>query len=203
MFSGIVQGLATVVQLERETDLLHLTLDLGFLADGVRLGASVSVAGVCLTVVRINTHQIGFDLINETLKRTNLGDLKISDSVNIERSVRVGDEIGGHHVSGHVTGTATISKLETPTNNHILTLTYTEAWQDYILPKGFIALDGCSLTIVDVGTGWFTVHLIPETLRVTTFGRKTVGDRINLEIDPQTRAIVDTVKHHLQAYARQ
>jgi riboflavin synthase len=197
MFSGIVQQKCVVKDLVRSEGLLRFTGELGTLAIDVRIGASIAIGGVCLTVVEKTNETATFEVIQETLVKTTLGQLREGDWVNVERSVRVGDEIGGHRVSGHVTGMATIRSIETPVNNHIVTLACDPAWIEYLLPKGFVALDGCSLTIVDVGADWFTIHLIPETLRVTTFGQKTVGDRVNLELDPETQAIVATVKRYL------
>lgn len=197
MFSGIVQRQCSVKKMTLSEGLLRFTVELNELAQDVRIGASVAVSGVCLTVVEKTAKEVTFDVIQETLTKTTLGMIHEGDQVNIERSVRVGDEIGGHRVSGHVTGMATIRSIETPTNNWIVTLGCDPVWIDYLLPKGFVALDGCSLTIVEVGSDWFTVHLIPETLRVTTFGQKKVGDKVNLELDPETQAIVATVKRYL------
>ena len=194
MFTGIVQGMGTVTRLERTEGALSLTIDLGELVKDVVHGASVSVSGACLTVVEIDGFRIRFDAIGETLAKTTLGSLKIGDRVNIERAAKIGDEIGGHLVSGHVSGVVTIKHVETPPGNWIVTFTCDTAWMPYIFPKGFISLDGCSLTIVDVMTDAFTVHLIPETLSRTTFGIKKAGDRVNMEIDPMTQAIVETVR---------
>lgn len=199
MFSGIVQGLVKVVQKITREGGVTFVLDLGSLAKDVKIGASVAVSGVCLTVVKIDGNLLSFDLMQETLDKTTLGDLKEGDGANVERSVKFGDEIGGHRVSGHVTGVATIVNIETPPNNMIVTLQGNAAWMDAIMPKGFIAIDGCSLTVVDVKDDTFTVHLIPETLRVTTFGAKGVGDRVNIELDPETVTIVETVKRILQS----
>lgn len=197
MYSGIVQGKCPVVDLKREEGLIHLTLDLGSLVENIKRGASVSISGVCLTVAEIAGSRITFDVMGETLAKTMIGMLQIGDEVNIERSAQVGDELGGHIVSGHVSGTAKIIRLEQPMNNHIVTFECAKEWMDFILPKGFIALDGCSLTIVDVGPNWFTVHLIPETLRLTTFGQKKEGDFVNLELDPMTQVVVETTKRYL------
>ncbi len=194
MFTGIVQGMATVAALQKKDQALRLTLDLGGLAVGIQIGASISVAGVCLTIVSIADTIVEVDVIGETLEKTSLGNLVVGDKINLERSARIGEEVGGHQVSGHVSDTATIHSIDTPPNNWILTLRVDPIWMPYILPKGFVALDGCSLTIVDVGIDTFTVHLIPETLQRTTFGTKKVGDHVNLEIDPMTRAIIDTVR---------
>lgn len=199
MFSGIVQGLVKVVQKITREGGVTFVLDLGSLTKDVKIGASVAVSGVCLTVVKIDGNLLSFDLMQETLDKTTLGDLKEGDGANVERSVKFGDEIGGHRVSGHVTGVATIVNIETPPNNMIVTLQGNAAWMDAIMPKGFIAIDGCSLTVVDVKDDTFTVHLIPETLRVTTFGAKGVGDRVNIELDPETVTIVETVKRILQS----
>lgn len=198
MFSGIVQQKSLIIHVERKPGLVSIGIDLGEFAGGLARGASVSVAGTCLTVTAVEGSVASFDIMGETLAKTTLGDLRPGDLVNTERSVKVGDEIGGHNVSGHVAGVATIAKIETPLNNWIVTFSCSKEWMPYILPKGFIALDGCSLTIVDVGEDWFTVHLIPETLRITTFGSKKASARVNLEIDPMTRAVVDTVQRYLK-----
>ncbi|MBP9748685.1 riboflavin synthase subunit alpha [Patescibacteria group bacterium] len=198
MFSGIVQGTREIVALEKKEGLTTFTLDLGSLAAGVVRGASVAVSGVCLTATDIVETHVSFDAMGETLAKTTIGLLQEGDAVNVERSVKIGDEIGGHRVSGHVAGMATITNVETPPNNWIVTFQVDPAWMQYLLPKGFVALDGCSLTIVDVGDDWFTVHLIPETLQVTTFGKKKAGDHVNLELDPETVTIVETVKRYLK-----
>lgn len=197
MFSGIVQAARPIVHRESLPGLLRLRIDLGELATDLRQGASVSVSGVCLSVASQEATSALFEIMQETLDKTTLSDLEVGDVVNVERSVRVGDEIGGHRVSGHVTGVATIRECDQSRNQHTLTIGADPQWMEMILPKGFIALDGCSLTVIDVGADWFTISLIPETVRVTTFGKKTVGDRLNLELDPETQAIVTTIKRYL------
>lgn len=194
MFTGIVQGLGYVREIQQRENVCTLILDLGALAAGLERGASVAVAGVCLTAVSIEGTQVVFDVIGETLAKTALGLAQVGDAYNIERSARLGDEIGGHLVSGHVATTGSIHSIDTLANNWIVKITCEAEWMLYLFPKGFVALDGCSLTIVEVGSDFFTVHLIPETLTRTTFGKKRAGDQIHLEIDPMTRAIVDTVK---------
>ncbi len=199
MFTGIVQGVAKVVSIDKkdnfQTHIIELEAPLN---EGIMLGASVAHNGCCLTVTHINGKQIAFDLMQETLKLTNLGELQVGELVNIERAAKFGDEIGGHSMSGHIMGTATITDIiETPNNKTI--------WFEidkhikYVLTKGFIGLDGCSLTIGDVSDNRFNVHLIPETLQRTLFGQRNVGDKINVELDPQTQAIVDTVERVLAA----
>lgn len=202
MFTGIVKGLGTVVSIEDKPGLRTLVVELpaGY-ADGLSTGASVAVDGCCLTAVGMERDRVSFDVMEETLRKTTVGSLVVSSRVNVERSFRVGDEVGGHLVSGHVTGTAEIVSIETPDNNHVITFRAPTEWMKYLLPKGFVALDGCSLTMVDVdrAAGTFTVWLIPETLRLTTFGLKRAGDRVNVEIDSRTQAIVDTVETYLAA----
>lgn len=203
MFTGIVKGRAKVASVERKSGLVTFQLDfpVGY-GTGLELGASVSISGVCLTAVHVGGDQVSFDIIEETLLRTTLGSIREGSEVNIERSYRVGDEIGGHVLSGHVLGTAEIVSVEKPENNHILTFRVSNEWMKYLLPKGFVALDGCSLTIVETDreSATFSVCLIPETLRLTTFEAKCPGDRVNLEIDSKTQAIVDTVEAYLKEH---
>ena len=197
MFTGIVQGVCRVVCVEQKTNLVAFVVDLGDeLSEGLKTGASISVDGVCLSATQITGHCAAFDAIRETLDRTTLAALEPGRQVNIERSASATDEVGGHRVSGHIHGTACIRDTRQRENERILALQAPPEWMKYIFPKGFIALDGASLTVVDVDRedSLFTVHLIPETLRATTFASKRKGHRVNLEIDSQTQAIVDTVE---------
>ena len=169
------------------------------MAGGLQTGASVAHNGCCLTITQINGNQATFDLMAETLAKTNLGNLKTGDSVNLERAARFGDEIGGHVMSGHIIATTPISRIEQNEHNRTLYFRLPPQLAAYILPKGFVGLDGCSLTIGSVGEDSFCVHLIPETLRRTLFGTRQAGDTVNLEIDPQTQAVVETVGRILAA----
>lgn len=203
MFTGIAKGLGTVAERHAKPGLVTFEIDLprgqGL---GLEVGGSVALSGVCLTAVAVKGDRVQFDVMEETLKKTTLGSLVEGSPVNVERSYRMGEEIGGHEVSGHITGTAEVIAIETPENNRVLTFKVPHGWMKYLMPKGFLALDGCSLTIVDVDTqkDTFTIWLIPETLRVTTFGQKKIGDHVNLEIDAKTQAIVDTVESYLSEY---
>lgn len=195
MFSGIVKGLFRVSQIKTSDQLLTLTVSASpeFCA-GIQIGASIAVDGVCLTVVAFTQSDVTFDVINETLSKTTLNQLKVGQIVGCERALKMGDEIGGHLVSGHVWGVATIDRIDQRGHEYVMTLACPPAWMKYILPKGYVALDGASLTVVDVDPeGFFTVHLIPETLRMTSLGTKQKGDKVNLEIDSQTQAIVDSL----------
>ena len=142
---------------------------------------------------------MSFDAMQETLVKTTIGSLKQGDQVNVERSAKMGDEIGGHVVSGHVSTMAEIVDVAESENNKVVTFHVEPQWMRYIFSKGFISLDGASLTVVDADkeVGTFKVWLIPETLRVTKFGSKKVGERVNVEIDPQTQVIVETVERVL------
>ena len=169
------------------------------MAGGLQTGASVAHNGCCLTVTETDGRTARFDLMAETLDKTNLGRLKAGDLVNLERAARFGDEIGGHLMSGHITATTEILRIERTEHNTTMHFALPAALKPYILPKGFVGLDGCSLTIGGVGEDSFCVHLIPETLRRTLFGTRQAGDTVNLEIDPQTQAVVDTVGRILAA----
>ncbi len=177
---------------------LDLVIDLGAeLSAGLELGASVAIDGVCLTVARLSGTRALFQVIPETLERSTLGGLGVGASVSVERSYRVGDEIGGHEVSGHVTGTGRIVSIEKDGGRFDLRIAVPPEWMKYILPKGFVAVDGSSLTVGATYADGFHLHLIPETLRLTNFGNKAVGERLNIELDRRTVAIVDTVERVL------
>jgi len=193
MFTGIVQGTANVVSMEKKNEGVELVLDLGVFAKELLPGASVSCAGVCLTATKLDGTYVSFDVLQETLRRTTLGSLVMGESINIERAAKVGDEVGGHLVSGHIMGTAKISRIDQTSGDWIVTFNVEKSLMSYLFSKGFVALDGCSLTVVEIGDGFFTVHLIPETLARTTFGLKKLGESVNLEVDPMTQVVVDTV----------
>jgi riboflavin synthase len=195
MFTGIVQGLRPVVEVVVEENLRRLGVDLGDLDHNLAPGASVAINGVCLTVTAVSNGAAFFDVIHETLARTNLGDLAPGAHVNVERSLHFGDEIGGHLVSGHVAGVGRIVAVDAAPNRRDVTIEVDAALMPYLHHKGFVAVDGASLTVahLDAGAARFTVTLIPETVVRTTLGTVTLGDRVNIEIDAQTQTIVDTV----------
>ncbi|EGU35669.1 riboflavin synthase [Vibrio scophthalmi] len=200
MFTGIVQGMAKVVSIEKKQDFQTHVIELEHvLGANLSIGASVAHNGCCLTVTSIDGANVSFDLMQATLQLTNLGLLNVGDYVNVERAAKFGDEIGGHSMSGHIALTAKVSEvIDTPNNRTVWFDMPSEAMK-YVLPKGYIGLDGCSLTIGEVEENRFSVHLIPETLQRTLFGSRKVGDSINVEVDPQTQAIVDTVERVLAA----
>ncbi|RMF19084.1 MAG: riboflavin synthase subunit alpha [Gammaproteobacteria bacterium] len=204
MFTGIVQGTATLIEADRREGFATYTLDFGRDKSGTAIGASVALNGTCLTVTHARGTYLTFDLMQETLRRTTLGHLKIGDRVNYEHAARYGDEIGGHVVSGHVHCVTEVLEVHHPDEDNLrLTFALPEDWGHYIFDKGFIALNGASLTVCDRRPDRFSVNLIPETLRQTTFGDLRPGDRVNLEVDSQTQAIVDTVQRLLPQLIRQ
>jgi riboflavin synthase len=201
MFTGIVQGTARVAQLRDRAGLRSLGLEFapGF-AEGLAVGASVAVDGTCLTVTALQGgHAADFDVMQQTLALTTLGALALGSRVNVERAAKDGAEIGGHSLSGHVDFRAHVAEVRQPQNNHVLRLAVPAPWMRYVFAKGYIAVNGASLTVAEAerqadGSGWFEVWLIPETLRMTTFGDMRVGDALNIEIERATQVIVDTVR---------
>lgn len=203
MFTGIVQGTATIAEVISKDKFSQVRIAFpSGRTEGIKIGASVAINGTCLTVTEIQPNDtLCFDIMMETLRATNLGGLQQGNVVNFERSARVGDEIGGHNVSGHVHCRASIANVEQTENNRRITFRLEDAkWIKYVLPKGYIGVDGCSLTIGEVWDDCFSVYLIPETVRVTVFGVKTTGDKVNIEIETQTQAIVDTTERVVEAY---
>ncbi|WP_413498153.1 riboflavin synthase subunit alpha [Buttiauxella gaviniae] len=199
MFTGIVQGTATLVSIDEKPNFRTHVIEMpDAMLPGLETGASVAHNGCCLTVTEINGNHVSFDLMKETLRITNLGELVVGDSVNIERAAKFNDEIGGHLMSGHIMTTAEVAKILTSENNREIWFKMRDkTLMKYILHKGYIGIDGISLTVGEVTASRFCVHLIPETLERTTLGSKKLGNRINIEIDPQTQAIVDTVERVL------
>ena len=195
MFTGIVQGTA---QIKAITEAANFRTHVVEMLKGLQIGASVAHNGVCLTVTKIQDNLVSFDLMQETLKITNLGGLQVGDFVNIERAMQMGTEIGGHILSGHVYCTADIvERIPSENNLQIWFQLPNQDMMKYVLTKGFIAVDGISLTIGEAREQSFCVNLIPETIHRTLIGKKTVGEKVNIEIDPQTQAIVDTVERYL------
>lgn len=201
MFTGIVQGVAQVAQLQDRPGLRSFTLQFppGFCA-GLGVGASVSVDGVCLTVTGLPAaDQAAFDVMQQSLALTTLGTLQPGSAINVERAAKDGAEIGGHPLSGHVDFTARVAAVRTPENNYVLRIAVPAPWMRYVFAKGYIAVNGASLTVAEArreadGSGWFEVWLIPETLRMTTFGAKAEGAALNIEIERATQVFVDTVR---------
>jgi riboflavin synthase len=201
MFTGIVQGTAQVSGIEARAGLhtLQVQLPPGFDGD-LQIGASVACDGVCLTVTeRPAPNRVVFDVMAQTLQLTTLGALRVGSGLNVERAAKQGAEVGGHPLSGHIDLTASIAEIRKPDNNHVLRFAVAAPWMRYVFAKGYVGVDGCSLTVAQAhrqpdGAGWFEVWLIPETLRMTTLGAKGLGDAVNIEIERSTQVMVDTVR---------
>ncbi|MCA6216093.1 riboflavin synthase subunit alpha [Ideonella sp. B7] len=202
MFTGIVQGVARVASIIDRPGLRSFRLQFpsGFARD-LAIGASVACDGVCLTVTALHgDNEADFDVMQQSLGLTTLGGLVAGSAINVERAAKDGAEIGGHPLSGHVDFTATLAEVRQPENNHVLRIQVPERWMRYVFAKGYIAINGASLTVAEADrqAGWFEVWLIPETLRMTTFGQKQPGDRLNIEIERSTQVFVDTVRDALE-----
>ena len=201
MFTGIVQGIARVSALVDRPGLRSFTLAFpeGF-ATGLAIGASVAVDGTCLTVTRLRgADAADFDVMQQSLALTTLGTLAEGSAINVERAARDGAEIGGHPLSGHIDFQARVLDVREPENNRVLRIGVPAPWMRYVFAKGYIAVNGASLTVAEAhreadGAGWFEVWLIPETLRQTTFAEKGPGAPLNVEIERQTQVFVDTVR---------
>ena len=201
MFSGIVAASREVLSIDQKNGIHRLTLDLTGLTQHLEVGASVAINGVCLTVVAIDDIFVSFEIVQATYNQTNLPLLSPATLVNVERSIQLGDEIGGHLLAGHIAGVVTVLRVQTSSNEHSVEFVVPEPWRKYCHTKGYIALDGVSLTLAsfDYETGTGIVNLIPETLRRTTLRTVAKGKLLNFEVDPTTLAIVDTVERILQS----
>ena len=193
MFTGIVQGTAKIVEIENRGSINTIVIELPNI-ESLEIGASVSIDGVCLTVTQINNSKVSFDVIQETLSRTTLGYLEVDNMVNFERSLKFGDEIGGHLLSGHIIATGLVGDKVESGEGVDLSILVPLSIEKYIMEKGYVAIDGISLTIGEVTDSKFNLHIIPETIRQTTINSKQVGDAVNIEIDSTTQTIVSTVE---------
>ena len=197
MYTGIVQECLPIAEVEKKTGLYTFYLDFPDpLLEELETGASVAVNGVCFTVTSINGNRVSFDAIAETLALSNISDIEQGTMVNIERSAKPDAEVGGHILSGHVIGSARVSQSEVSENNKRLTFTADPHWLKFVFEKGFLAVNGCSLTVaaLDRDKAEFAINLIPETLERTNFQLLDVGDEVNIEVESQTQVIVETVE---------
>lgn len=190
MFTGLVEAMGTVREARDEGPGRRLGVAAPEVVDGVRVGDSIAVSGVCLTAVAVDAQGFTFQLGPETLARTNLGSLAVGDRVNLERALALGDRLGGHVVQGHVDAVGRIARRETAGEYENVAFVCDREWTRFLAPKGSIAVDGVSLTLVDVSADGFSVMLIPHTLAVTTLGRKGPGDAVNLEVDVFAKQVV-------------
>lgn len=199
MFTGIVAGTGTIREMSGK-EVVRIQIDFqSVTTDNLETGASVSIDGTCLTVVEIKSPIISFDVIPETLQKTTLGNKSAGSSVNLERALKMGDELGGHLLSGHILGMGEITERVEGKENLDLRISCPNHIMKFVQEKGYIAIDGISLTIGNVDETSFSLHLIPETLALTTISDKQVGDKVNIEVDSMTQTIVTTVERILEA----
>lgn len=198
MFTGIVAGKGKIVSIEGD-DVIRIVINFqDVTTDELQIGASVSIDGVCLTVVEFNSSNVSFDVIPETLTLTTIGKRVPGDFVNLERALRMGDELGGHLLSGHIMDMGVVASRVEGEDYLDLHIECTPKIMKYVQEKGYLAIDGISLTVGELSKTGFDLHLIPETLGVTTIGSKQVGERVNIEVDSMTQTIVSTVERILE-----
>ena len=186
MFTGIIVGTGKVTKIDQKTknrSAIQMTVNLGKYAKGLKIGQSVAINGVCLSATKISNNNCVFEMIDETTKKTDLGNVKAGSTVNVERSLKVGDRLEGHFVLGHIDGVATIIKIEKKPKEVKIWFKIPKKLTKYVVKKGSIALDGISLTLVDVKKDIASVCLIPHTINVTNFKSKKIGDKLNIETD--------------------
>ena len=188
MFTGIITDIGEVLELEQRGD-LRVRIGTRYDMNGVDLGASIASDGVCLTVIEKGADWYDVEISAETVSKTNLGDWAVGRRVNLERALKVGDELGGHIVSGHVDGVAQVVDIRDEGDSTRVTLRAPEALARFIAPKGSVALNGTSLTVNEVNGCDFGINFIPHTKEMTTWGGVALGDRINLEIDTLARYV--------------
>ena len=198
MFSGIIQGKGKVLKITTKKN--HISFEISFpknFSINLKKGASISVNGVCLTVVEFTKETISFDVIPETLRITNLEFISVDSQVNLERSLKFGDEVGGHILSGHISCRAP-SRLIRKIDEVELVVECPKEWSSYILHKGYVAINGASLTVAEKQEGSFSVYLIPETLNATNLSKISDGDLLNIEIDQATYAAIKAAEERLK-----
>jgi riboflavin synthase len=183
MFTGIIEELGSVKDLRREAAGARLAISASVVLEGTAIGDSICVNGVCLTVVALGKTEFSADVANETLKVTNLGDLKVGQKVNLERALRLSAKIGGHLVTGHVDATGRVREKRQEGNSWRMFFDAPANVLRYVIKKGSIAIDGISLTVADLDSSGFSIAMIPHTAKMTTLGFKSPGESVNLETD--------------------
>ena len=197
MYTGIVQEQLPILTIQKKNGMSTFSVNFpDYLLKHLETGASVAINGVCFTVTSIENGVVTFDAVRETLELSNIKYLEVGTMVNVERSAKQDAEVGGHVLSGHVIDTASVSEVESSENNCRMTFTGSSSWLKYVFNKGFLAINGASLTVADLDrdAATFSINLIPETLKRTNFSLMEKGDEVNIEIESQTQVIVDTVE---------
>lgn len=189
MFTGIVEERGAVAAVAELPEAARVTIEGDRVMEGTKAGDSIAVNGVCLTVVDVLDHGFTADVMAETLLRTSLAGIAPGTPVNLERAARMDSRVGGHLVQGHVDGVATVTSVEPSQNWTVMRFALPDGLARYVVEKGSIAVDGVSLTVVDVDHDSFSVSLIPTTLSETILGTRTVGDRVNIEVDAMAKYV--------------
>ena len=183
MFTGIVEEAGKIQEIRKTASGICLTVRAKKTCEDCKIGSSLSVEGVCLTIVQKKGRDLSFDVSRNSLRQTTLGHLKKGDSVNLERPLKIGSRLGGHFVQGHVDGVGIITSRRTEGKNLVCNIKCPPAILSYLVSRASIAVDGISLTVTHVNRHWFTLYLVPHTIQVTRLARKKVGDKVNIEVD--------------------
>ena len=203
MFSGIVQNLGTIVSIDEASEIVTLEVQASEdFTKGLKVGDSVAVDGVCLTLTKSESDRMFFDAVPETLNKTIIKSYKKETKVNLEPSLRFNDSVGGHIVSGHIHTTGHINQVEIHGDAKDIVIDAGADWGKFLFEKGYIGINGCSITLGEITEGRFIVHLIPETLRATNLDNLVYGDKVNLEFDQNTITIVETTERILRDQAK-
>jgi len=190
MFTGLVEEKGFIKEKIKTGDGIRFVLSAKRIMDDLKIGDSVAVNGVCLTVVQREGDTFAVDTIEETLKKTNLGSTSLNEPINLERPLKADARLGGHFVLGHVDTTGKVKQVKELSNSHFITITFPEGYQKYLIPVGSIAVDGVSMTVAELGNNEFSVGVIPHTWEETIFADKKVGDTVNLEFDVLGKYII-------------
>jgi len=203
MFSGIVQSLGTIVSIDETSEIVTLEVQASEdFTKGLKVGDSVAIDGVCLTLTKSESDRMFFDAVPETLSKTIIKSYKKDTKVNLEPSLRFNDSVGGHIVSGHIHTTGHINQVEIHGDAKDIVIDAGADWGKFLFEKGYVGINGCSITLGEITEGRFIVHLIPETLRATNLDNLVYGDQVNLEFDQNTITIVETTERILRDQAK-
>lgn len=183
MFTGLVEEKGKLINKIKTGDGFRFVFTAQKVFDDLNIGSSISVNGVCLTVVELNKNSFAVDTIEETLKKTNLGNLQVNDNVNLERPLKADARLGGHFVLGHVDTIGKVEKIEVLSNSHFITISFPHNFKQYLIYVGSVAIDGVSMTVAEVNSNSFSVGIIPHTWSETVFSDKVIGSSVNLEFD--------------------
>lgn len=190
MFTGLIEEVGTLKSKTPEGLGVKLYFEASKILDDIQIGDSISVNGVCLTTIEFDSKGFSVEAIEETLKKSDLGDLEIGDCVNLERPLKADARLGGHFVLGHVDTTGKVEEIKELTNSHYITFSYPKEFSKYLIPVGSVSIDGVSMTVADLKDDTFSVGVIPHTWEETVFSKKKVGDKVNLEFDVLGKYII-------------